>query len=216
MPDATTLAVFVAAALALTLSPGPAVLYVVARGVEGGRPAGLVSALGICAGGLVHVSFAAVGLSAILASSATAFSVLKWLGVAYLVWLGLSRLLGGNGDPETPEAAATARSFRSVFWQGALLDMLNPKVALLFLAFLPQFVNPAGGPAWLQLLLLGLVFATVGLLTDSLYALLSGAAGDRMRRGSGGARFRRMGRYLSGCAYLALGLAAAVTGRGKD
>jgi threonine/homoserine/homoserine lactone efflux protein len=199
LPDSHTFGLFLAATLALTLTPGPGVLYIVARSVEGGRPAGLASALGIGLGGLVHVAFAAVGLSVLLASSAVAFAAVKWLGVAYLVWLGLSRLLGGDeqGDAATP---AEARNLSSVFWQGVLVDVLNPKVALFFLAFLPQFVDPSRGPAWAQVLLLGLTFAAVGLCTDSLYALLGGTAGGWLRHG--GAAFRRWQRYLSGVVYL--------------
>lgn len=212
MADAATLIVFAAAALALTIAPGPAVAYIVARGVEGGRSAGFASVLGITVGGLVHTVFAAVGLSAILASSATAFAVVKWLGVAYLLWLGLSRLFGGDEKSDTREPAG-ASSLSGIFWQGALVDVLNPKVALFFLAFLPQFVDPAGGPAWAQILLLGLAFAAVGLCTDSIYALLSGTAGDWLRSRSTGARFRRAGRYLSGGVYLALAAVAAATGR---
>jgi len=217
-PDLQTLVIFVAATLALTLTPGPGVLYVVARSAEGGRPAGLASALGVGAGGLVHVAFAAVGLSALLASSAAAFAAVKWAGVAYLAWLGLSRLLGGGGGGggggATSPADAGGSGLRSVFWQGVLVDVLNPKVALFFLAFLPQFVDPSGGPAWAQVLVLGLTFAAVGLVTDSLYALLSGAIAGRLRRGGGAVG--GWGRRASGCVYLALGAASAASaGPGK-
>lgn len=214
MPDFSTFAVVAAAALALSLTPGPAVLYIVARGVEGGRPAGLVSALGIGLGGLVHVLFAAVGLSAILASSAAAFSVVKWLGVAYLVWLGLSQLFGQEEHAalETVER----RRLPSVFWQGAIVNVLNPKTALFFLAFLPQFVNPALGSSWLQMLLFGLTFAMAALATDSLYALISGTAGGWLHRRYESAKFRRGQRYFSGGVYLALGFATAVSGTGKE
>lgn len=208
---------FLAATLAMTLTPGPAVLYIVARGVEGGRPAGLASALGIAVGGLAHVVFAAVGLSALVASSATAFAVVKWLGVAYLVWLGLSRMLGSGDEHDgTPLPTTEARGLRGVFLQGVLVDVLNPKVALFFLAFLPQFVDPSGGAAWAQILVLGLTFAAVGLLTDTLYALLSGTLGGWLK--SRGAAARRWERYVAGSTYLALGAASAVsgTGTGKD
>ena len=215
MPDSSTFAIVAVASLALTLTPGPAVFYIVARSVEGGCPAGLVSALGVAAGGLFHILFAAVGLSAILASSAAAFSAVKWLGAAYLIWLGLSRLVGS--DPHAGETAALeTRSLARVFWQGVIVDVLNPKVALFFLAFLPQFVEPAAGSAGLQILALGLVFSVVGLCTDSLYALLSGTAGGWLRRRYANAGFRRGERYFSGGVYLALGAATAVSGSGKD
>lgn len=215
MPDASTYGLFVVAALALLLVPGPAVVYVVARSVEGGRPAGLVSVLGVEMGTLVHVAFAAAGLSAILASSATAFSVVKWLGVAYLIWLGLQRLLvrdeNGDAPPDVrPEPLAR------VFGQSVLIQVLNPKVALFFLAFLPQFVDPSRGAAWTQVVVLGGTLAALGLLTDGLYALLGGTAGDWLKRRNASARFRHAQRYVSGGIYLALGAVAAATGSGKD
>lgn len=218
MPDAATFAVFAAASLALTLVPGPAVFYIIARGVEGGRPAGLVSVLGITTGGLLHTVFAAVGLSAILASSATAFSVVKWAGVAYLVYLGLRRILTRDNDATDDRAFVSAGldSLPRIFWQGVLVDLLNPKVALFFLAFLPQFVDPSRGPAWIQILALGLTLAVVGLCTDGLYALLSGTAADWLKRKNDNASFRRLQRYFSGGVYLALGAGAAASGSGKN
>jgi threonine/homoserine/homoserine lactone efflux protein len=212
MPDASTFGLFVVAALALLLVPGPSVLYVVARSVEGGWSAGLVSVLGIEIGTLVHVTFATVGLSALLASSATAFAVVKWLGVAYLVWLGLSRLLGRNGE----DGAVVVRRERlpRVFLQGVMVNVLNPKTALFFLAFLPQFADPSRGPVWVQVMVLGATLAALGLLTDGFYALLSGTASVWLRRRSGG--FRRWRRYVSGGVYLALGAASAAAGSGKE
>ena len=214
MPDTSTFAVIAVASLALSLAPGPAVLYIIARGVEGGRSAGFVSALGIMIGGLIHILFAVVGLSAILASSATAFSIVKWLGVAYLVWLGLSRIF--RRAASAAPGAANERRLPGVFWQGMVVDLLNPKVALFFLAFLPQFVDPALGSAGLQILLLGLTFSVVALCTDSLYALLSGTAGGWLQRRRRSIRFRRGQRFFSGGIYLALGAVAAVSSPGKD
>lgn len=217
MPDAATFAVFAAASLALTLVPGPAVFYIIARGVEGGRPASLVSVLGITTGGLLHTAFAAIGLSAILASSATAFSVVKWAGVAYLVYLGLRRILARDGaTDDRAVVSAGPDSLPRIFWQGVLVDLLNPKVALFFLAFLPQFVDPSRGPAWIQILALGLTLAVVGLCTDGLYALLSGTAADWLKRKNDNASFRRLQRYFSGGVYLALGAGAAASGSGKN
>jgi threonine/homoserine/homoserine lactone efflux protein len=139
MPDATTFGLFVAAALALLLMPGPAVIYVVTRSVDQGRPAGLASVLGVGIGSLVHIAFAAVGLSALLASSAAAFGVVKWLGAAYLIWLGLQRLLTRGEDAP---AAVEPDHLSRIFLQGVVVNVLNPKTALFFLAFLPQFVDP--------------------------------------------------------------------------
>jgi threonine/homoserine/homoserine lactone efflux protein len=214
MPDASTFALFVAAALALLLVPGPAVLYVVTRSVDQGRPAGLASVLGVGIGSLVHIAFAAVGLSALLASSAAAFSVVKWLGAAYLIWLGLQRLL--TQDEEDDLAVVESERLSRVFLQGVVVNVLNPKTALFFLAFLPQFVDPARGAAWTQIVVLGATFVAVGLCTDSSYALLGGTAGDWLRRKSQGASFRWMRRYVPGGVYIALGAATAVSGSGKD
>jgi threonine/homoserine/homoserine lactone efflux protein len=214
MPDASTFALFVAASLALTLVPGPAVLYIVARSVEGGRPAGLVSVLGIGVGGLVHVVFAAVGLSAILASSAAAFSVVKWLGAAYLVYLGLQRILAR--DEESAAVTVEREPLSRVFSQGVVVNVLNPKTALFFLAFLPQFADPSRGAVTTQIALLGITFVTLALCTDGLYALLSGSAADWLRRRNESSRFRRGQRYVSGGIYIALGAATAVSGSGKD
>lgn len=213
MPDAVTFGVFLAAGLLLLIVPGPAVLYVVARSVEGGRLSGLISVLGVQLGTLTHVAFAAAGLSAVVASSAAAFGAVKWLGAAYLIWLGLQRLLSRGEDGGAPAVKHEGRLMR-VFAQSVLVQVLNPKVALFFLAFLPQFVDPARGAAWSQVLLLGATLAVLGLFTDSFYALLGGKVGGWLRRR--GAGFHRGERYVSGGIYLALGAAAAATGSGKD
>jgi threonine/homoserine/homoserine lactone efflux protein len=212
MLDASTYALFVAAALALLLVPGPAVIYVVARSVEGGRLTGFVTVLGIELGTLMHVVFAAVGLSAILVSSAAAFTLVKWLGAAYLIWLGLRQILGRDGGEEEVPSGGEGNRFR-VFSQSVLVQILNPKVALFFLAFLPQFVDPSRGAAWTQIVVLGATLAALGLFTDGLYALLGGTAGDWIRKQRAGAGLRRAGRYVTGGVYIALGAVAAVSGK---
>jgi threonine/homoserine/homoserine lactone efflux protein len=213
MPDVPTFALFVAAALALLLVPGPAVIYVVARSVEGGRLIGLVSVLGVELGTLLHVVFAAAGLSAIVVSSAVAFSVVKWLGAAYLVWLGLRQILGRDGgDQEAPLSRSGENRLR-VFSQSVLVQVLNPKVALFFLAFLPQFVDPSRSAAWTQVVVLGTTLATLGLFTDGLYALLGGTAGEWIRKQRAGAGLRRARRYVTGGVYIALGAVAAISGK---
>jgi threonine/homoserine/homoserine lactone efflux protein len=213
MPDATTFGLFVAAALALLLVPGPAVIYVITRSVDQGRPAGLVSVLGVGIGSLVHIAFAAVGLSALLASSAVAFGVVKWLGAAYLIWLGLQRLLTRGEDAP---AAVEPDHLSRIFLQGVVVNVLNPKTALFFLAFLPQFVDPSRGPVWIQVSVLGLTLASLGLLTDGLYALLGGTAADWLRQRSESVSFRQMRRYVPGGVYVALGVVTVVSGSGKD
>src|SRR4051794_34740059 len=145
MPTASTLALFCAAALALIVVPGPAVTYIVTQSIDKGRGAGLASAFGVASGGLVHVAAAVVGLSALLASSATAFTIVKLVGAAYLIVIGVRRLLARHEDAREPEVPTAPGSPRRLFLQGAVVNVLNPKTALFFLAFLPQFVDPDRG-----------------------------------------------------------------------
>jgi threonine/homoserine/homoserine lactone efflux protein len=207
MPDAASMLVFAAAALALLLVPGPAVMFIVTRSLADGRRAGLAAVLGVQVGALAHVLAATVGLSALLVSSALAFSVVKYAGAAYLVYLGLRKILAR--DPVPDAAAVEHATARAAFRQGVIVNLLNPKTALFFLAFLPQFVNPARGPVSLQVLVLGLTFVGLAVVTDSVYALASGslAAWARSRRSPlAGAR------RLAGGVYVALGVTAALSG----
>ena len=203
MIDPSTLAVFAAAALALAVVPGPAVLYIVARSVDQGRFAGLVSALGIGAGSLVHVTAATIGLSSLLASSATAFTVVKYAGAAYLILLGIHRFLTRE---EVAEVAATPpRAVRKIFRDGVIVNVLNPKTALFFLAFLPQFVDPAYGAATLQILVLGLTFTVIALSSDSLWALAAGTLGGWLRRSRW---YLGIKRWVTGTVLVVLGASA--------
>jgi threonine/homoserine/homoserine lactone efflux protein len=203
VPDAATLAVFCAATLALLVVPGPAVLYVVTQSVDHGRRAGLVSVLGVSAGGLVHVAAAALGLSSLLLSSAIAFEVVKYAGAAYLIFLGVRRLLGTGEDAE---AARFDRSSRDLFRRGVLVQILNPKTAVFFFAFLPQFVDADGAPVALQLLFLGGLFLVLALISDGAYAVAAGTLADRLR-GSGA--FKGTQRWVSGTVLVGLGALAA-------
>lgn len=205
MPDPSTLAIFSLAALALIAVPGPAVLYVVGRGLAGGRRTALVSALGIEVGGLVHVAAAALGLSALIVSSATAFTAVKYAGAAYLVLLGIRELRGRGGDGE--ERAQGPVPLRRAFWQGVLVNALNPKTALFFLAFLPQFVDPAAGSVVVQILVLGGVFVAIAFVCDSAWGLAAGALGPRLKDGVR----RRVRRWGSGSVFVALGLGTALS-----
>ena len=205
MPDPTTLGLFALAALALLLIPGPSVLFIVTRSLHQGRRAGLVSALGVQAGGLLHVLAATVGLSALLLSSALLFGLVKFLGAGYLIYLGVRTLLARTEDPQAV-AAFAPQPLRQVFWQGALVNALNPKTALFFLAFLPQFIRPAHGPVALQTLVLGLTFLMLAVVSDSTYALLAGS----LRRYLSGKVFAKRQKYLTGSMYMALGVGAAV------
>jgi threonine/homoserine/homoserine lactone efflux protein len=203
VPDAATLAVFCAATLALLVVPGPAVLYVVTQSVDHGRRAGLVSVLGESTGGLVHVAAAALGLSSLLLSSAIAFEVVKYAGAAYLIFLGVRRLLGTGEDAE---AARFDRSSRDLFRRGVLVQILNPKTAVFFFAFLPQFVDADGAPVALQLLFLGGLFLVLALISDGAYAVAAGTLADRLR-GSGA--FKGTQRWVSGTVLVGLGALAA-------
>ncbi|MDP9862626.1 MULTISPECIES: LysE family translocator [Streptosporangium] len=207
MPDLTTLALFAAATLALLLVPGPAVLYIVTRSVAQGRGAGIVSVLGIHLGSVVHVAAAALGVSALLAASATAFAVVKYLGAAYLIWLGVRKLMSRQDDAETSGPPVADRS--RMFWEGFVVNVLNPKTAIFFLAFLPHFTDPARGPIAPQILLLGAVWIALGLASDGAFALLASAMAGRLRRS---ARARRRLDVTSGVVYLGLGAVAAFTG----
>jgi threonine/homoserine/homoserine lactone efflux protein len=204
----STLAVFCAAALALIVVPGPAVTYIVTQSVDKGRGAGLVSALGIACGGLVHVAAATVGLSALLASSASAFTAVKLAGAAYLIGLGIWRLLGRGEDGAQTAPAAAAH--RRLFAQGVVVNVLNPKTALFFLAFLPQFVDADRGSVALQAATLGTVFVVLAVVSDSIYAVSAAALADRIR-GSEGAR--QVKRFVSGGIFVALGVTAATARR---
>jgi len=205
MPDASTFALFALTSLVMLVIPGPAVLFIVTRSLEHGRRSGLVSMLGVQAGGLVHVAFATVGLSALLASSATAFSIVKYAGAAYLIWLGLSRLLRRGFEPGE-QVPRPPESYKRLFRQGAIVNVLNPKTAIFFLAFLPQFADRSAGPVAPQLLVLGFVFLAIAMISDGTYALLAGTLGDRLRRRpSVRARIER----ASGVIYILLGTGAA-------
>ncbi|MGP4098934.1 LysE family translocator [Nonomuraea sp. KM90] len=204
MPDISTLAIFCALTLGLLVVPGPAVLYIVTRSVSQGRGAGLVSVLGVHTGSVVHVAAAALGISALLAASATAFTVVKYVGVAYLVWLGVRKLMR-RGDGDEPIEVKT-QSRRRLFWEGFVVNVLNPKTAVFFVAFLPQFTNPEAGPVGPQILLLGLLWIVLGMASDGTYAMLASALAGRVR---GSARVRRRLDVGSGVVYL--GLAAWLT-----
>jgi len=211
MPTANTLALFAVSAALLILIPGPAVLYIVARSIHQGKRAGLLSALGVEFGSLVHIVGAAVGLSAILVSSSVAFSVVKFAGAAYLIYLGIRTLV----TRDEPAASVDLRpvDLRRVFGQGVIVNVLNPKVALFFFAFFPQFIDPDRGSVVLQTLVLGAVFCLVGTVLDCTWALAAGTAGDWLK---GNVQFVRRQRFVTGAIYLGLGVTTAFTGSGKQ
>jgi threonine/homoserine/homoserine lactone efflux protein len=202
MPSSHAFAVFIPAALILLAIPGPAVLYVVATSVDGGRRKGLLSVAGVHLGSLVHVAAAVAGLSALIVSSAIAFSAVKYVGAAYLVLVGIRKLLGK--DEPADRIQRQPRSGRRVFGQGVVVNVLNPKTALFFLAFVPQFVDP-DRPVWTQTIALGLCWIGLGLLSDGMYALAGGTIGGLLRRR------RKAVRYASGGVFIGLGVTAAAS-----
>jgi threonine/homoserine/homoserine lactone efflux protein len=203
-PDSTSLWLFGLAALALLAIPGPAVLYIVVQSADQGRRAGLASVAGVHLGTLVHVAAASAGLSAVIVASSLAFSAVKYAGAAYLVYLGVRKLL--DRDAQT-RVERTREPLHRAFVRGTIVNALNPKTALFFLAFLPQFVAPDRGGVWSQALVLGFVFVGLGLVTDSLYALAAGTVAGLLRRK------RNAVRYGSGIVFIALGATAALTKR---
>jgi threonine/homoserine/homoserine lactone efflux protein len=211
IPNAASMGVFCVAAILLLLTPGPAVLYIVARSVEQGRIAGLVSVCGITTGTLVHVLAAALGLSALLASSALAFAVVKYAGAAYLIYIGVRRILS-RPDAQVSEVMLPQRSFGRLYRDGFLVNLLNPKTALFFLAFLPQFVDPSRGAVASQIAFLGLMFTLMGLTSDALYALLAGTAGRWVKRSG---HYLRWERYVTGGVFIGLGVTAAFAGNAR-
>ncbi len=206
MPDSAHLAAFAVAALTIALIPGPGMLYVLARSLRGGRREGLASSLGTAVGGFSRVVAAAFGLSVILATSATAFSVVKYAGAAYLIYLGVRTIVAGK----VAEAAAPGASEAAwiAFRQGVTTEAFNPKTALFFLSFLPQFINREA-PAIPQFLLLGTISVTLNTTADVVVSLLAGPIGSQLRRRP---RLRHGQRYASGGALIALGGYVAVSG----
>ena len=207
VPDTHSLLAFMAASLIVLLIPGPGVLYVFARTTTQGLRAGLISVLGLAAGVLVHIAAAVAGISAVLMASGSAFNILRLLGACYLIYLGLRTLL--TRSLPTGTELQLRRTSRRIFTDGVLVSILNPKLALFFLAFLPQFVTPGRLPVPYQILYLGFVYAVLALITDGTYALLAGHIQSRLT-------YRVMTgplpRYLSGSVLVSLGLGAALTG----
>jgi threonine/homoserine/homoserine lactone efflux protein len=210
MIDPSKLYLFIGAAIALLLIPGPAVLYITTRSATQGRVAGLVSVLAIETANLIQAVAAGLGLSAILLSSALAFDVVKYLGAAYLVYLGVRKLFAS--DESVENEAVKRESLSRIYWQGFAVNILNPKTALFFFAFLPQFVDPARGNVTAQNLLLGAIFVGLALITDSLYALLASSLAGKL---TGNKRFQKGQRYFAGLVYIGLGITTALTGSRK-
>jgi threonine/homoserine/homoserine lactone efflux protein len=209
MPDAAHLIAFAVAATTVALMPGPGMLYVLARSLGGGRDEGLRSTVGTGIGGLAHVAAAAAGLSAIIATSATAFTVVKYLGAAYLIWLGGRALFGRAHEAPSVAAGGTARASSNALRQGVLTEALNPKTALFFLTFLPQFCQPEHGPLAVHVLVLGAVSVALNTLVDVAVAFAAGGIGRRLRERP--AMWRRQ-QVATGSMLIGLGAYAALAG----
>jgi threonine/homoserine/homoserine lactone efflux protein len=210
MINLSQLYLFMGAALLLLLIPGPAVLYITARSASQGRMAGFVSVLAIETANFFQALAAALGLSAILLSSALAFDVVKYLGAAYLIYLGIRKLLAAHD--EVANETVKRESLSRIYWQGFIINIFNPKTALFFFAFLPQFVDPAKGNVTGQTLLLGCIFVGMALITDSLYALLASSLAAKLTGNKG---LQKGQRYFAGLVYVGLGITTALSGSRK-
>lgn len=210
MPDWSTLTLFVTAALILVFIPGPNSLYIVARSVQQGRKAGIISSLGVQVGTLFHVAAAAFGLSALLLSSALAFNLVKYAGAAYLIYLGVKTLL--TKETVSQPEGIKEDSLTRVFYQGVVVQLLNPKTALFFFSFLPQFVDVEKGAVSMQILFFGAVLVVLGFISDVIYAVLAGSIGNLLRENL---KFLRAQRYFAGSVYIGLGVTTALTGTNK-
>jgi threonine/homoserine/homoserine lactone efflux protein len=193
---------FLTAAVLLAIAPGPGMLYVLARCLAGGKREGVLSALGTFLGGMVHVLAAALGVSIILAKSAPAFAAVKYIGAAYLCFLGVRMILDAQKNSGAPEHAATAHPARNPLWQGVATEVLNPKTALFFLSFIPQFVDRTAGHVFLQFVALGTISVTLNTTADMIVIALAGPLGERIRSS---ATFRRRQRTVTGAIMIGLG-----------
>jgi threonine/homoserine/homoserine lactone efflux protein len=205
MPPLSTYSVFLATAIVLLLIPGPAVLYVVTRSIEMGRSGGLASVAGITTGTVAYVTLAAVGLSSLILASTAAFDAVKYVGAAYLFVLGVRRLLGRG--LEEPDEDAVPRTRLRAYTQGVFVNLTNPKTIVFIFAFLPQFVDPDAQDPGLQVLALGLTFALLGFLSDSMWALAAGTVADRLR---GSSAIAWVQRWVGGGVLVGLGLLSAL------
>lgn len=206
MPDGTTLGVFIVASLVLLVTPGPASLYIVTRSIDQGWLAGVVSSFGLGVGSLVHVAVAWLGMTVVLFSSEVAFTALKYAGAAYFAYLGAQTLRAADARVD---GGLDRQGLKRVFSQAIVVNLLNPKAALFFIAFMPQFVDPSRGNAAGQLLFLCGVFFALAIATDTAYALLAGKLGKLLRTNP---TFQRRQRYFSAAMYIVLGVAAALSG----
>lgn len=211
MPSSSAYAIFLVTAIAILLVPGPAVLYVVTRSIEMGRAGGVVSVAGITTATFLYVALATAGLSSLILASGVAFDVVKYSGAAYLLYLGVRRLIGSGLDEESEDAAP--RTLRRAYTQGFVVNLSNPKLIVFIFALLPQFVDPHAAHPWLQTLVFGLSFTALAFLTDSLYAVVAGSVADRLRGTNGIAWVQR---WIGGSVLVGLGILSAAWSPGAS
>ena len=207
MFESSQIYLFLIASLVLLITPGPAVLYIVARSMNQGKMAGIVSVLGVETANFLHASAAALGLSAILVSSALAFDAVKYLGAGYLMYLGIRKIM--SRDDEAKTEISQQEKLSRIYTQGFVVNLFNPKTALFFFAFLPQFVNTSNANVTLHMFLLGIMFVVMALITDGAYALISSSIANRLNTNQ---NFARNQRYFTGLIYIGLGVVTAFTG----
>ena len=204
IPDPDTFKLFLLASIVLLVLPGPAIVYIVTRSITQGYRAGLVAAAGVQLGTMFHVVAAAFGLSALLMTSTMAFSIVKTIGAVYLIYLGLKSLFYRSPDQQIdiiPNKQLSKTALKAVFRESVIVNTFNPKVAIFFLAFLPQFITPGKGDVHYQILFLGGVLMVLGLITDSLFALLGGSLREVLF-----SKWHKAEKYIAGVVYTGLGI----------
>ncbi|WP_312113327.1 LysE family translocator [Brevibacillus reuszeri] len=211
----STIWLFIVAAATLLIIPGPAVFYIMARSIDQGKKAGLVSVLGVSLGGSIHVLAGAIGVSAILMTSATAFHIVKYLGAAYLIYLGCKTLLSKSESTTSEIPKAPRKKLGKIFYESALVEVMNPKTALFFLAFFPQFISPTAGSVSVQFLLLGTIFIILAFISDGLYAVLAASIRKRIVGSSGSSVSSKVLNRITGYFYIALGVFSAFASPSK-
>jgi threonine/homoserine/homoserine lactone efflux protein len=209
----STIWLFAVSAAALLIIPGPAVLYIMARSIDQGKKAGLVSVLGVTLGGSIHVLAGALGVSAFLMTSVTAFHIVKYLGAAYLIYLGCKTLLFSSNSTTSEIPKSPRKKLTKILYQSMLVEIMNPKTALFFLAFFPQFISTSAGSVPVQFLLLGTIFIILAFISDGLYALLSASIRNRM---IGSKDSSKLINQITGYLYIVLGVFSAFASPSKS
>lgn len=204
MLDISALILFIGTAFVLLVIPGPAVIYITAQSIDQGTKAGIISTLGIALGSLIHVMFAALGLSTILVTSSAAFDMVKYIGAGYLIYLGVKKLL--EKDFTVDYKKANSPKYLQIFYKGIIVNLFNPKTALFFFAFLPQFIDLSKNSPTVQMIFLGFIFILMGIISDGIYAILAGKISGYLKRN---ARIIKVQKYMTGIIYILLGAITA-------